>query len=266
MHWRALAFAAMAAVGTALADEAAVRKELDACLKRYEALFQASFDLPVRSPEVSALISQQVAQATQKAFGFPLQLKISHFTYGYTPAAARVTVHLADVPPAQAEAMEKQANQMVQGTPLGQALEAIAFSALKEGIGYLGAHKAQAVLRKETPAVADFSLPGGNQQLMSGLQLKETWFRFDREARAVTGIQFAFTNGTSMMVRVKYAETALPGGGTVPIPAQAELTQNVFTAPTEGVAVPPKMTVQYGKCAFRAGASAPRPAPAAQQP
>jgi hypothetical protein len=251
------------ALGAIRADEAAVRHELDACLKRYDTLFKQSFELPVQSQEVSALISQQVATATQKAIGFPLQVKISYFTYVHSPTAARVLVHLADVQPAQKEAMEKQANQMVQGSPIEQALEVIAFDALKEGVLYLNERKAQAVLQKETPATADFSLAGANQELLPGLQLKETWFRFDRAAKAVTGIQFRFANGKSMMARVKYADAALPSGGTVPVPSQAELTQDALTSPQGGVTVPPKLMVQYGKCAFRPAAPAAKTAPAA---
>lgn len=252
--------------GACRADEAAVRSELDACMKRYETLFQQSFDLAVRSPEVNTLISQQVASATQQAIGFPLQVKIDYFTYRYTPTAATVLTHLADVPPAQAQAMEAQANQMIQGSAIGQALEVIAFDALKEGVLCLKEKRAQATLQKETPATADFSLPGANQELMTGLQLKETWFRFDRAAKAITGIQFRFTNGKSMMARVKYGDVALPAGGTVPIPALAELTQDALTAPQGGVAIPPKLSVQYGKCAFKPGGAVAAPAPRVAPP
>gem|GEM_PF-3399343 len=245
------------------ADEATVRAELDACLKRYDALFQQSFDLAVRSPEVNALISQQVAAATEQAIGFPLQVKIDYFTYRYTPTAATIVTHLADVPPAQAQAMEAQANQMIRGSAIGQALEVIAFDALKEGVLYLKEKKAQAVLAKEAPGAADFSLAGANQELMTGLQLKETWFRFDRAAKAITGIQFRFTNGKAMMARVKYGDAALPGGGTVPVPVQAELTQDALSAPQGGVTIPPKLNVQYGKCAFKPGTAAAKPAPKA---
>jgi hypothetical protein len=261
---RSMVMAVLGAAGfcACQADEATVRKELDLSLKRYEALFQQSFDLPVKSPEVSTLISQQVAAATQKALGFPLQVKISHFTYSYSPTAARIVAHLAEVPPAQAEAMEKQANQMMQGAGIDKVLEVIAFDALKEGVLYLTTQKAQAVLQKETEALADFSLAGTNQQLMPGLQLKETWFRFDRAAKAISGIQFRFSNGTSMMARIKYAEAALPGGSTVPMPSAAELTQDAITTPQGGVTVPPKLTVQYGKCTFKPATPGATPAPA----
>lgn len=259
--WLTVLAVGAAAAGSARADEKTVRQELDASLKRYEALFQQSFALPVKSQEVNALISQQVAAATKQALGIPLQVNISHFTYTHTPAVGQakahgeITVHLADLPPAQAEAMEKQANQLIQGSAVGQVLETIAFDALKQGILYLNAAKATCVLQKEAPAAADFSLTGANQQLLPGLLLKETWFRFDRAAKAVTGIQFRFTNGTSILARVKYAETRLPTGATVPVPSLAEITQDALTTPQQGVTVPPKVTVQYGKCTF-AGATA----------
>lgn len=260
MKWRLAAGMALALglAGACLgrADEATVRKELDGCLRRYDALFRQSFSLAVRSPEVNTLISQQVAQATQQAIGFPLQVTISHFTYSYTPAASQVTAHLANLPAAQADAIENQANQMIQGSVVGQMLEVVAFDALKEGITYLSTRKAQCALRKETPATADFSLDGGNQQLLPGLQLKQAWFRFDRAAKAITAIQFQFGNGTTMTARVKYADTAMPAGGTAPVPALAEITQNALAAPQNGVAIPQKVTVQYGKCTFGAAASA----------
>lgn len=238
------------------ADEKAARQELEAALKRYEALFLQSFSLPVQSREVNSLISQQVAAATQQALGIPLQVTISHFTYTYTPKASQIKVHLADLPAAQADAMEKQANQFIQGSAVGQVLETIAFGALKEGILYLDAQKATCALRKETPAAADFSLTGGNQQLLPGLTLKETWFRLDRTTKTVSGIQFNFTNGTSMLARVQYVEVRLPSGATVPMPSLAEVTQDAVSAPQQGVTVPKKVTVQYGKCAFAGAGSA----------
>lgn len=260
MNWHLAAGMVLAlslvGAGSGQADEATVRKELDTCLRRYDALFRQTFALPVTSPEINRLLSQQVAQATQQAIGFPLQVTISHFTYAYTPTAAQITAHLADLPAAQADAMEKQANQLIQGSAVGQVLELVAFDALKEGITYLAARKAQCVLRQETPAAADFSLDGANQQLIPGLQLKETWFRFDRTAKAVTGIQFRFTSGTSLMARIRYADAALPVGGTAPVPVAAEVTQNALTTPQNGVPVPQKVTVQYGKCTFKMAAAA----------
>lgn len=252
MKWHvwltALALGA-AGVGALRADEATVREELDASLRRYGTLLQQSFSLPVKSQEVSTLISQQVAAATQQAMGIPLQVNISHFTYTYTPTGGQIKAHLAGLAPAQAEFMEKQANQLIQGSAVGQMLETIAFDALKEGILYLNAQKATAVLQKESPATADFSLSGSNQQLLPGLLLKETWFRLDRGAKTVTAIQFRFTNGKSMLARVKYVEVRLPSGATVPVPALAEITQDALTT-QGGVTVPPKVTVQYGKCTF----------------
>ena len=237
-------------VGGLRADEATVRQELAASLLRYETLLQQSFTLPVKSQEVNTLISQQVAAATQQALGIPLQVNISHFTYTYTPKGSQIKAHLAGMAPAQAEFMEKQANQLIQGSAVGRMLETIAFDALKEGILYLNAQQATCVLQKETAAIADFSLGGSNQQLLPGLSLKETWFRFDRAAKALTGIQFRFTNGTTMLARVKYAEVRLPNGATVPVPALAEITQDALTTPQGGVTIPPKVTVQYGTCTF----------------
>jgi hypothetical protein len=256
MSWRTwLIVLALGATGIPAlrADEKTVRQELDVALQRYDALLQQSFALPVKSPEVNALISQQVAAATQQAVGFALPVSISYFTYLYTPTGSQIKVHLADVAPAQAEFVEKQANQMIQGTGVGQALETIAFDALKEGILYLKAQRAACALQKESPALADFSLNGGNQEFMPGLQLKETWFRFDRAAKAVTAIQFRFTNGKSMLARVKYTDVKLPGGAIVPVPAQAEVTQDALVV-QDGVTIPPKVTVQYGKCTFRGAA------------
>jgi hypothetical protein len=261
--WLVVLALGAADVGGVRADEKTVRQELDASLKRYETLFQQSFSLPVKSQEVSALISQQVLAAT-KAMGFPLQVNISYFTYTYTPASGQakargqIGVHLADMAPAQAEAMERQANQLIQGSAVGQALEMIAFDALKEGILYLSAQKTACVLQKETPAAADFTLDGASQQFMPGLSLKETWFRYDRAAKAVTGIQFRFTNGKSILARVKVADVRLPSGATVPVPSLAEITQDALTTPQEGVTVPPKVTVQYGKCTFAGAAPAGR--------
>ena len=134
-----------------------------------------------------------------------------------------------------------------------QMLETIAFDALKEGILYLNAQKASCVLQKESPTTADFSLNGANQQLLPGLLLKETWFRFDRATKAVTGIQFSFTNGKTMLARVKYVEARLPSGATVPVPSLAEITQDAIATPQQGVNVPKKVTVQYGKCVFAGG-------------
>lgn len=242
----------VAGMGALRADEQTVRQELDAALKRYGTLLQQSFSLPVKCPEISALISQQVAATTQQALGIPLQVTVSHFTYTYTPKASQIKVHLADLPPAQAELMEKQANQFIQGSAVGQVLEAVAFDALKEGILYLGDQKATCALRKELPASADFSLGGSNQQVLPGLQLKEAWFRLDRAAKAITMIQFNFTNGTSLQARLKYVDTRLPSGVTVPVPAQAEITQDAVTTPQQGVKIPTKLAVQYGKCVFAA--------------
>lgn len=242
-------------MGTLRADEKTVRQELGAALKRYETLFQQSFSIPVKSPEINALISQQVAIATRQAMGIPLQVNLSHFTYTYTPVVGQIKVHLADLAPAQAEFMEKQANQLIQGSALGQVLELVAFDALKEGILGLNTQKATCVLRRELPASADFALPGGNRQLLPGLLLKESLFRFDRAAKAVTMLQFSFTNGTSMLARVKYVEVRLPSGASVPVPALAEITQDAMTTPQQGVTVPPKVTVQYGKCAFGGAAA-----------
>jgi hypothetical protein len=242
----------VAAVGGLRADEKAVRQELDTTLQRYDTLLQQSFALPFKSPEISALLSQQVAAATQQTLGIPLQVSISHFTYTYTPKGSQIKAHLADLPAAQADLMEKQANQLIQGSAVGQMLETIAFDALKEGVLYLNAQKATCALRKELPATADFSVSGSNQQLLPGLQLKETWFRFDRTAKAVTMLQFNFTNGTSMQARLKYVDMPVAGGASVPVPAQAEITQDAITTPQQGVTVPKKLTVQYGKCVFAA--------------
>ena len=131
--WLAVLTLGVASVGSVRADEKTVRQELDASLKRYQTLFQQSFSLPVQSPEVSTLISQQVAAATQQALGFALQVNISHFTYTHTPASGQnkargqIKAHLADLPPAQAELMEKQADQLIQNSAVGQVLETIAF-------------------------------------------------------------------------------------------------------------------------------------------
>ena len=254
MRWPAIARLLLAVglggLAGVKADEATARQELDACLTRCNALLRQSFTLPVKSPEINALISQQVSQKTQQAFGNPLQITVSHFTYTHAATGGTIYTHLSNLPAAQAEMMEKQANQLIQGSAVGQMLEVVAFDALKEGILYLNAQKAQCVLRKETPEAVDFSLSGGNQELMPGLQLKESWFRLDRKAKAVTGIQFRFANGKSMMARVMYAEVRLPGGGSAPVPKTAEITQDALTTPQDGVTVPAKVTVQYGACTF----------------
>lgn len=245
--WLTLLALGALCVGGLRADEKTVRQELDASLKRYGTLFQQSFSLPLASQEVSTLISQQVAAA---AMGLPVQVNISSFTYTHTPTASRIKVHLADLPPNQAEFMEKQANQVIRDSGVGQVLETIAFDALKEGVLCLNAQKAACVLRKDVPASADFSLSGSNQEVLPGLLLKEAWFRLDRAAKAVTMIQFNFANGTSMQARMKYVEVRAPGGVSVPIPALAEITQDAITTPQQGVAIPRKVTVKYGKCTF----------------
>jgi len=232
------------------ADEATARRELAASLSRQEALFRQSFSLPVTSPEVNALLSAEIARNTQ-AIGMPMQLTISHFTYDHAPAQSRIALHLANLAPAQAEFMERQANQMIQGSGIDDALKLVALDAFKEGLAFLSARQGASQLRNETPAVADFSVDGGQQELMPGLTLSEVWFRFERQVKAITAIQFRFSNGRKLMARMRYTEAALPGGGTVPVPAAAEITQDAMTAPQDGVTIPPKVTLRYGTCTFR---------------
>ncbi|MBN2452429.1 MAG: hypothetical protein JXR77_18735 [Lentisphaeria bacterium] len=233
-------------------DEATVRKELDSVLDAYGVLFQQSFALPVKCPEVNVLLSQQLAAVTRKAFGVPLQLTISHFTYTAMPQGNSVQVHLADVSPQQKQAMEQQANALVKGPPIGPFLEAISFAALREGVQALARRRSACELKKETAETADFRLGGNNQEVMPGLQLQETWFRFDRKAGALTGLAFRFANGSTMNVRLDSSHAVTPKGVSVPVPTQAQITQDALETGPGGMSIPAKLTVTYGKPTFRA--------------
>jgi len=233
-----------------LADEAAVRLDLDAALGRYERLFAQSFELPFKSTEISAFITRMVAEATQKSVGFPLQVNVSHFTYTRQGKTRAIAAHLADLPPQQKAQMEQQANQLLAGTDAARILQGIAFDALQEGISYLQTERKDCQVKQETAETADVMVLGAKQQIMPGLELRESWFRLDRKAKTITGINFVFTNGANMLVRLRYRDLALPGGTPVPVPAEMLIKQNALET-VDGQKLPSKITVQYCTCTLK---------------
>lgn len=237
--------------GICIADETEARQDLDTIVARYETLFQQKFRVNVKSPEVNAVLKNQIAQMTQKMFGIPLQLDIDYFTFFYNQGKSMVRVSLANVPEQQKKQMEEQANQMLKTSPLGAFIEALAYDSLKQGVAYLKGNQQQCALKKETPELADFMFNANGQQLMQGLTLSEAWFRLDRKNKTIDGIHFTSGNGGSMLIRMTQESMTIPGSGTVvPVLSKTTIKQSVLQNGPNGVSLPADITVAYGDYVF----------------
>ncbi len=96
---------ALCLTATAGADEAAARRELDAVLARYDALFAAKFRVDATCPEANAILKRQIAGMTQRMFGFALQIDVDHFVFLYNRGRSQVRVALANLPAQQKKQM-----------------------------------------------------------------------------------------------------------------------------------------------------------------
>jgi len=232
-------------------DEASAKKDLEMVLKRYDTLFQQKFQVNVKCPEVSAILKKKIAQATEAMFGFPLQVDIDYFILSYDRGKCQVRASLANVPPAQKKQMEQQANQLLQGSPVGSLVKGLAYDALRKGTVYLKDNKERCKLQKETDEVIDFLVNGEGQQVMQGLTLKNGWFRIDRKQKVIYGIKFTFSNDTSMLIRMKYREVPLPGKKVVvPVLTKLTIKQDALRKVEKETELPAQLSVVYSAFKF----------------
>lgn len=217
---------------------------VDQAVATLEALFSRKFQARLRSPELQALLEQQVA-AQSARMGMPLAVQISHFMLRRQGDESLCTLVLTQETPMR-EMLEPQANQMLEGLGLSRLLAGASFDALAEGARVLKAGREQGKLSvsQETAEALDLSIGFSGQTLLPGFKLSQGLFRISKAQGLLTAVQLQDEAGKMLKAMVTYQEVK-----ALACPATMELRHNLGPA-VGGVALPPAMKITFDQYRF----------------